>query len=214
MSLAHYDPILLSDPVWLFDPLHYGLMTSGTLINKFDFPPDAKTRIRTAKGGTVLMRRHGVPHFLKATANLQTTESTVLIEPAPVGATVIVVEFSNYRAGDVITVGATTPEAKTVTNVHDNRITVTPSVSIARTIGSPVSLNAAVDVSSNLNGEVELLSQSYTDLDRNQEIVNLRTKNGTQIRINFLPDYSGGQLISTIVEAKIRDLYNCIQGVD
>ena len=213
MALVHHDNIQLSDPVWLFDPLDYTRQTSGTLINKFDFPPDSKTGLRTAKGGTVLMRRHGVPHYLKATANLQTTESTVLIEPASIGATVIVVEFSNYRVGDVITIGATTPEAKTVTNVHDNRITVTPSVSIARTIGSPVSLNAAVDVNSNLNGDVVLLSQSYTDLDRNQEIVNLRPNNGTQVRINFLPDYSGGQLISTIVEAKIRDLYNCIWGV-
>ena len=213
MTLAYYDDILLSDPAWLFDPLHHWLLTPGALINKFDFPTDIKTRLRTAKGGTVLMRRNGVPHFLKATANLQTTESTVLIEPASIGATVIVVEFSNYRVGDVITIGSVTPESKTVTKVHDNQITITPSVSIARTIGSPVSLNAAVDVSSKLNGEVVLLAQGYTDLDRNQEIVNLKPNNGTQVRINFLPDYSGGQLISATVEAKIRDLYNCFQGV-
>ena len=213
MTLAQYDDIQLADPAWLFDPLHHWLMTPGTLINKFDFPRDLKTGIRTARGGTVLMRRNGVPHFLKASANLQTTEPTTLIEPAAVGATVIVVEFANYRIGDVVTIGSVTPESKTVTNVHDNRITVTPSVSIARTIDTPVSLNAAVDVSNKLNGEVELLSQSYTDLDRNQEIVNLKTNRGTQIRINFLPDYSGGQLISATVEAKIRDLYNCFQGV-
>lgn len=213
MALSYHDDILLSDPAWLFDPLHHWLLTSGALINKFDFPTDTKTKLRTAKGGTVLMRRHGVPHFLKATANLQTTESTVLIEPALIGATAIIVEFSNYRVGDVITIGSVTPESKTVTNVHDNQITITPSISIAREIGSPVSLNAAVDVSSKLNGEVVLLSQGYTDLDRNQEIVNLKPNNGTQVRINFLPDYSGGQLISATVEAKIRDLYNCIQGV-
>ncbi len=213
MALVKYDSIQLSDPVWLFDPLHYWLLTPGALINRFDFPADVSTSLRTAKGGTVLMRRHGVPYFLKATTNLQTTEPTTLTAAAGVGVSVITVEFANFKAGDVLTIGATTPETKTVASVDGNQITLTTTIATARPSGDPVALNAAVDVGNDLNGEVVLLAQEYADLDRNQEIVNLRPNKGAQVRINFLPDYSGGQLISTTVEAKIRGLYNCFEGV-
>lgn len=215
MALVKYDSTQLSDPVWAVDPLHTKFLTPGALINRFDFPTDVNTSLRTAKGGTVLMRRHGSRFFLKASNDLTTTQPTTLTAAAGVGATTLDVQVADFQVGDSIQVGDSTPETKTISAIdRDNgTITITTAIATARAAGEAVQLATAVNLADDLIGEVVLLAQEYTDLDRNQEIVNLRPNNGFTVRINFLPDYSAGQLISPSVEAKIRDLYNCIFGV-
>lgn len=178
-------------------------MPFGIQVQKYAFPEDSSSRLRSVGSGKLVGRRLGAHQWEPVVNSLTTQLNTTLDGAAAAGVTKLKLKsVSGYKTGDAIAIGSTTGTINNV-DLDTHTITLTAGLPAAQADGAVVRLSAAVNYD-----EIYILAFDIQDANYNPD--GELFMHHKPVKVNFLPDYAN---FSAAVLTKVRELYQCYEGV-